>query len=141
HAGGDRGGAREVEPPGAAFRRHEHAGRGDRERRGDRNVDEQDPPPRQVVDDQPAEDEPDRAAAAGSPGVDAQGSVARGALGERVGDERQGGWRDDGAAGTLDDPGDDQPRRGGRDPARERSAGEEQDARDEPPAASEKVTG
>ena len=81
-------------------------GRGD----PDRNVDEQHPAPVQAAGQDPAQEHPGGAAGTGDRAPDAERAVALGAVGERGGDDRQRGGRDDRGAQALDRAGGDQPR-------------------------------
>jgi hypothetical protein len=98
-------------------------------------------PPRGVGDEQAAGDQAECAADAAHRGVHAHRPVAARARGERRGDQRQRGGRDDRTARALDDPGCQQPGLRGGEPAGERRGREQHQARHEHPAPSEQVTG
>ena len=88
-----------------------------------------------------AEDEAEREAAGARRGVDAEGAVALGALGERRRDDRQARRRGEGRGGALQEARDDEQRAVVDEPAEGRGDGEDAQRDEQRPAAAEQVGG
>ncbi len=114
---------------------------GDGEHDADRHVDEENPPPREVVGNQAAKEQAEGAAGSRYGRVGAQRAVAPAPFWKRVGDQRQRGWSDDRGPDALRSPGDDQPGRRGGKPSREGTEREQEHAGDEHAAPSEQIAG
>ena len=113
-----------------------------REHEGDnpnRDVDEEDPRPREVLGDDAAEDEPDRGATDRDRSPDAEGTGALSALLEGRRDDRQRGRCDQRSAEALEGTGADQHALACRKPVEQRGAGEDDEADEEEPLAAEQV--
>ena len=115
------------------------SGRQPNEQDADRDVDEQRPPPRHLGE-RTAQNEADRGARPGHCGVDGEGAVAWWSRRERRRDQRQGGWRDDGGADSLQGPGPEQPGLALGHAAEQRRQREQPDASHEHAAPAEQVT-
>jgi hypothetical protein len=99
---------------------------GQRERgQPDRDVDEEDPAPAQVLAEQPAEQWADRQGEGADGAPDADGGRALPALGEGRGDDRQGGRRDQGGPEALHGPADHQHVHVAGEPGGQRRRGED----------------
>ena len=112
------------------------------QRRGDqsdRDVDEQHPAPAQPTGEDAAEKHAGGAAGAGDRAPDTQRAVTLRAVGERRGDDRQGGRRHDRCAQPLDGAGGDQPGLGLREATAQRRQGEHHEAEHEHPATPQQV--
>ena len=107
----------------------------------DRDVDEQDPAPAEQVGEHAAQQHAGGAAGAAHRAPDADGAVARGALGERGGEDRQRRRGDDRAAESLDRAGGDQHALAVGDAAGQRGEREQDEPGHEDAAASEQVGG
>ena len=97
----------------------------------DRDVDEEDPRPRQRLDEDAAEHEPDRAAADGDRRPHAHRLRPLCALRERRGDDRQRGRRDQRGAEALQAAEDDEHAGARREPVEQRGDGEDDEADEE----------
>ena len=105
----------------------------------DRDVDEEDPLPRERIREHAAEQDARGGTEAADRAPDAEGDVPLPAFGERRHQDRERGGRDRGRAEALDRPGADQ--RGLRpgEPAEQRAEGEDHEPGHEDAAASEDV--
>ena len=105
HAGDRQQRADDVEPAAQPLGLVQVEERADHQHDADRHVDEQHPPPAEVLGQDAAEQQPERGAGAGHRGVDGERPGALLALLELGGDQRQRGRRGDRAAEALDRPG------------------------------------
>ena len=139
-AGGHRDRARDVEVARAVVAALGQQARG-HQRRGDadRHVDEQHPLPARPLGEHAAEQHAGGAAGAGHRAPDAQRLVALRALLEDLGDQRQGGGRQQRGAEALDGTRGDQPDVVLGEPACKRGAREQDQAGDEHAPAAEQV--
>src|SRR5919197_326935 len=96
--GQQRAGDVEAAPRLGVARLADDEGRSRRRQRGDRDVDEEDPLPPELVDEQAADDDADRAAEAGQRAPDTEREVALAAGRKGHGDDRQGGGGEQRAA-------------------------------------------
>ena len=107
--------------------------------RSDRDVDEEDPLPAEVLREDAAEEHADRGARAAERAPDAERLVAVCALLERRRHDRQGRRRDDRRAESLHGAREDQDAGAPREPARQRGEREEDEADDEDAPPPEQV--
>ena len=111
--------------------------RGDQRDDADGDVDEEDPRPRQQVDEDAAEEDAGSGADAADRTPGAECDVALAALAEHRRQDREGGRRDRRCAESLQSPGRDQRGLTPRQPAEQRAEGEDDEAdhEDAPPPA------
>src|SRR5581483_6107570 len=143
HAERDEDGA---EPVGAAAGRlrsplRDEAAPEEHDRKPDRDVDHEDRAPAESLGQKAAEQRPRGGADRAHRTPEPERPVARRALVERGGDDRQRGRRDQRPADPLGGAAREQQARRGRERAEERGAGEERGAREEDAAAPEEVRG
>ena len=105
----------------------------------DGDVDEEDPLPRQEVDQNAAEQNAGSGADAADRAPGAEGDVALTSLAEHRRQDREGGGRDRGCAETLERAGRDQRSLAPREPAQERADREDDQPAQEDPPSSEQV--
>ena len=139
-AGRDRDGAGHVVAAHAGLAALGQQARGHRggEQR-DRDVDEQDPLPAEVLGQHAAEQDADGAAGAGHGAPDAERAVALGTFGEGRGQDRERGGREDRRAEALQRARRDQLALAGRQAAEQRGEREEDEADGEDTTAAEQV--
>ena len=105
----------------------------------DGDVDEEDPRPGEEVDEDAAEQQPDRAATDRDRSPDTHRLRPLGPFGEGCRDDRERGGRDQRGAEALQPARDDKELRRGRQPADQRTGGEDDDAGEEDALAAHEV--
>ena len=138
---GDGDGAGDVEAPvrQLVLRLRDVAQRGEEHGDSDRDVDEEDPRPGEVLGQRAAEDQADRAAADRDRGPDAERLRPLGPFGERGRDDREGGRRDERRAEPLQAARADQHSGARREPVQQRRGREDDETEQEQPLPAEQV--